>query len=446
MYPKNEICYYHLAAMIMINTIPSMASPVYWYDQKKVTYLPMLDGDKQTEVVIVGGGMAGLSAAQRLIKDGRSVMLVEKDFCGSGASGKSSGFITPDSEIELSALLTSYGPEKAREIWEFVLSGVEIVRRNILEHAIPCDYQTQDSLFIANNQAGFAYIRNEHETRQLLGYKSTLHDGASVKSIMGSLEYTGGVQYPDTFGINSFLYCQALKDIIISQGAIIYEQTPVTDIQEGMVVTKSGSIRARHIIVCADRFIPDFGRMEKEIYHVQTFLGMSRPLGNAEIAKMFPENKLMVWDTDLVYNYFRAAGGNRLLIGGGDLLYTYARSVSQNTERFKKRLTRYIQKKFPFLPIELEYIWPGMLGVSKDLLPVMGFDPDSKHIWLVGAATGLPWAAALGYYAAEKYLSGRNEFDDIFSWKRKFVIGRRMQAILTTPPTYALSHGIAEYF
>jgi hypothetical protein len=64
----------------------------------------------------------------------------------------------------------------------------------------------------------------------------------------------------------------------------------------------------------------------------------------------------------------------------------------------------------------------------------------------VGAATGLPWASALGYYAAEKLLFGRNEFDNKFSWKRKFIIGRRMQALLTTPPTYAISHGIAKYF
>lgn len=154
----------------------------------------------------------------------------------------------------------------------------------------------------------------------------------------------------------------------------------------------------------------------------------------------------MVWDTDLVYNYFRVTGQNRLLIGGGDLFYTYAHQLAQNTERFKYRLTQYIQDKFPFLNVELEYVWPGMLGVSKDLLPIMGFDSNSNKIWFAGAATGLPWAAALGYYAAEKFLFGRSEFDERFSPKRKFIIGRRLQAFLTTPPAYAISHGISKYF
>ena len=423
-----------------------MSNQVYWYNKKEIEYLPTLNDHKKAEVVVVGGGMAGLSVAQRLIKEGKQVSLIEKDFCGSGASGKTSGFITPDSEIELSSLIDNYGKKEAKKIWEFVVSGVDIIRQNIINNKISCDYQVQDSLLAANQNSGLKYIRKEHEARQSLDYKSTMYDLKSIQSVMGSCGYFGGVQYPDTFGMNSFLYCQALKDILVGQGVNIYEQTPVISIKEGLVTAKSGSVKADYIIVCADRFIPDFGRMEKEIYHVQTFLGISKSLSEADMAKVFPKNKMMVWDTDLVYNYFRATGDNRLLIGGGDLLYTYSRSISHNTERFKKRLTRYIKNKFPYLNIELEYVWPGMLGVSKDLLPVMGYDSSSNKIWFVGAATGLPWAAALGHYAAEKFLSGRNEFDEKFSWKRKFVIGRRMQTLITTPPTYAISHGIAKYF
>ena len=95
--------------------------------------------------------------------------------------------------------------------------------------------------------------------------------------------------------------------------------------------------------------------------------------------------------------------------------------------------------------MELEYVWPGMLGVSKDLLPIMGNDEKMENVWYVGAATGLPWATALGIYAAERIIGGRNEFDEVFSWRRKFTIGSRMQALLTTPITYAVSHGIAKY-
>lgn len=419
---------------------------VFWYTRKDPSQATVLSESAEADVVIVGGGMTGLSAAHALCKQGLKPIIIEREFCGAGASGKTSGFITPDSEIELSSLLATYGPEKAKRIWEFVLSGVSTIRSNIERFTIDCDYQIQDSLFIANNDAGAKHVAEEHTARQTLGYQSKQYDSAQIRETIGSSFYTGGVRYPETFGINSYLYCQALRDALAQDGVRIYEQTPVTRIHVSGVDTPRGSVRASHIIVCTDRFIPELGVMKKEIYHVQTFLGISKPLNDAHIRAIFIQDPLMVWDTDLVYNYFRATGENRILLGGGDMLYTYARSLSNNTARFKRRLTNYFRKKFPHIPLELEYVWPGMLGVSKDLLPVMGIDPHTDNVWYAGAATGLPWAAALGAYAADRITRGRNEFDADFSWKRKFIIGPRLQTLLTTPPTYALSHGIAKYF
>jgi len=418
---------------------------VFWYSTKEPSQSESLSGAISTDVVIVGGGIAGLSCAQKLRADGLSVVIVEKDFCGAGASGKTSGFITPDSEIELSSLLGNHGPEKAKRVWEFVLSGVEKIRKNIKDHNISCDYLVQDSLFIANNTAGAKHTKEEHNARQQLGYASKLYNSQELETIIGTNKYTGAVRYPDTFGMNSYLYCQALKDVVIQAGVKIYENSPVTKINNDGIDTPSGKVTAKHVIVCGDRFIPDLGALKKEIYHVQTFLGISKPLTSEEIKKVFKEDLMMVWDTDLVYNYFRITGDNRMLIGGGDLFYTYADKPSNNTARFKRRLSAYIKKKFPDIKFELEYIWPGMLGVSKDLLPIMGHDPKMDNVWYVGAATGLPWASALGIYAAEKIISGRNEFDEDFSWKRKFIINSKVQALISTPVTYAVSHGITKY-
>ncbi len=399
----------------------------------------------ETTVVVVGGGMAGLSCAQRLHAAGVPVVLIEKEFCGAGASGKTSGFITPDSEIELSSLLKTYGSKKAKEIWEFVRSGVDGIRENIKRYKISCDIQVQDSLFVANNSSGFESIKKEHEARRQLGYASTLYEKEELEEVLGSGDYFGAVRYPETFGINSYLYCQALRDALVAAGVPIYEGTACERIEGATVFTAGGQISVEHIIVCGDRFIPDMGALKKEVYHVQTFLGITKPLSSLQIKKIFPDGEMMVWDTDLVYNYFRVTGDQRLLIGGGDLLYTYARQLSNNVAHFERRLKNYIHGKFPALDFEIDTVWPGMLGVSKDLLPIMGPDKNNKKIWYVGAATGLPWAAALGVYAAEKILIGRKEFDRDFSPERHFAIGPCAQTLLTTPVTYALSHGIAKY-
>lgn len=420
---------------------------VFWYGTRSGAPFAALSGTVRADAVVIGGGMAGLSCAQRLRDAGKEVVVLEKYFCGAGASGKTSGFVTPDSEIVLSDVVETHGPERAKRIWEFVLSGVDNIRRTITRHQINCDYRVQDSLFVANNSAGQQAVAAEHRTRSNLGYVSRLYpSNTTIRTAVGSSTYVGGVRYPDTFGINSYLYCQALRDILSRAGARIYEQSPAIRITDSGVETPRGTVEARHVVVCTDRFIPEFGFAQAEIYHAQTFLAISRPLADRDIQQIFPNGELMVWDSDLIYHYFRPTGDNRLLLGGGDLWYTYARAPATHTARFARRFRRYASRMFPHIPIELENIWPGMLGVSKDLLPVMGYDPAMPNVWYIGAATGLPWAAALGVYAADRILSGRNEFDKDFSPRRRFLIGRRMQRVLTTPLTYALSHGAAEYF
>ncbi len=405
--------------------------------------------------------MAGLSCAQRLIESGRQVTLIEQDFCGSGASGKSSGFITPDSEIELSSLIANYGPIKAKRLWEFVLSGVDLIRHNIEHYQIACDYQLQDSLFIANSHRGQQHVTEENKARQNLGYQSTLYSKDSLNSIIGSAKFFSAVRYPQTFGINSYLYCQGLKDILVDAGLKVFEQTPALKIVDHLVTTPNGQIEAQKIIICADRWLPNLiPALKPEIYHVQTFLGITSPLTPTELKSIFPTDHLMVWDTSLIYNYFRITGDNRLLIGGGDLVYTYAKNQSNNTTRAAARLTHYLKTKFPHLNLTLTHVWPGLLGVTPDLLPILGTLPQNPHITYLSCATGLPWAAALGHLTAELIiepsqssaltanktteLSSAELLND-FSPTRKFPLNPRLASVISTPLTFATSHVITKY-
>jgi transposase len=86
-----------------------------------------------------------------------------------------------------------------------------------------------------------------------------------------------------------------------------------------------------------------------------------------------------------------------------------------------------------------------MLGVSKDLLPIHAPDRERDSIWYVGAATGLPWATALGRYAAERLVAGRRDFDAAFSPEREFAVGPRLQALLSTPVTFAISNAVVRF-
>jgi gamma-glutamylputrescine oxidase len=419
---------------------------IYWHEQRLLDARPLqpLAHETRTEVVVVGGGMAGLSCAQALNEQGRKVILLERETCGWGASGRSSGIITPDSEMELNDLVRAKGREGGKRLWDFAVSGVDAIRGNIEGHGIDCDMQVQDALFVASSRKGEAVIRKEHASRKDLGYAVKHYDSQTIRSVLGTDGFLGGVRSAGTFGINSYLYCQAMRDVLLQSGVVIHEGSAVAEVGAGRVMTNGCEVRADAVVLCLDRFLPEVGVLSKDVYHAQTFLAVSAPLTDAQVAAIFPEQRLMVWDTDLVYQYFRVIGGNRLLLGAATLLDTYARKERPVAPRVLRKMRAWLGSHFPQVAIDIEYFWPGLIGVSKDVLPLAGGDPAHPGLYLVSGAAGLPFAAALGRYAADKLQSNRSDFEADFDPARRFPVGHFVQGLTGTPVAFALSHALVK--
>ena len=415
---------------------------VFWY--LNTTQAQPLTHDISTDVLVIGGGMAGVTAAQAFQEKGRKVVLIEKNYCGSGASGKSSGFITPDAELSLFELQNILGQEGGKKFWNLISAGGKYIAENIKKHAIECDYQEQDTLIVANGARAFRNdIEKEYENRTKAGYQSILYSRDNVRSVIGSDAYAGGISYSDSFGIRAYNYCLGMKHVLHTMGVQVYEETPALEIHDKKVITPQATITAEHIIVCTDRFEPALSQsLWDKIYHVQTFLMLSTPLSDTQVKSIFPSKPFMVWDTDMVYNYYRLTGDNRLMLGGSDLFYTYA-DESHNNKRIAKKLIAYAHKHFPAARLEFEYIWPGIVGISKDVFPVAGFDEKIPSVYYIAGACGLPVAAALALYCVDRITGNNTEFDAHLSPYRSFTLGSITQRILGTRLTFALSNFLA---
>lgn len=417
---------------------------VFWY--LKRDKIEPLRKDLVVDVVIVGGGMAGLTAAQKFLQRGLKVALLEQYYCGAGASGKSSGFITPDAEIPLSGFAAKYGSAIAKNIWDRIIAGGELIRSNIEKYGIDCDYQIQDTMVLANSKKTIQEIKDEHNVRLAMGYASTFYSQDELSKVLNAQGYFAGVKYGGSFGIESYRYCQAMKDILLKEGVLLFEESPVTELTDSGVKTAHAQVTAKHTIVCADRFIPRLNKLTHEVYHAETFLLMSQVLTDAEIKEIFPQEKLMAWDTDMIYTYFRITGDNRLLLGGGSLLTNYAKEEIHHSQPLYNKLTNYFKTKFPQSQIQFEYFWPGLIGLSKDIVPLAGFDKDQKNIYYISAAAGLPIAAALAEYCVERVLDNKNELDAVFNPYRRYVINNFIQNIIGNKATFAISNFIANYY
>ena len=131
---------------------------------------PPLRGDVSCDVLIVGGGAAGLAAAARFVGTGKKVVLLERNICGGSSTGKSAGFLTPDSELELSQLVRRFGAQGAKDLWKVPVRGVQRMLELVQEGVIECDLQRQDSLFLGKGSGGVKAVKEEDSSRRGLGY------------------------------------------------------------------------------------------------------------------------------------------------------------------------------------------------------------------------------------------------------------------------------------
>lgn len=410
---------------------------------------PPLRGDVTADVVIVGGGAAGLAAAMRLREAGKGVVLVERNICGGSTTGKSSGFLTPDSELELNQLERRFGLDGARVVWDAPVRGVELMRKYAQENDIDCDLLPLDSLFLGKGKGGRDAVQEEFDARKKLGFAATRYDAAELPTVIGSSTYSAGVRYPGTFGVNGMRYAQGMKRALLRRGVRIFEATEVNAIEDHTVRTHMGSVTAEHILICADKLTPALTPQSREVFHAQTFLSISEPLDDDDMARTFPDGGMQCWDSDLVYSYFRPTGDKRLLVGGGSMLTTYARQDVTNARAIGKVIHDF-KRRFPHLEhLRFLQYWPGRIDTTRDLLPTLMLDERSPHIGIIMGAPGLPWATFCGDLAARTALGTEGKDRDYYRYfgrSRGFFVPDGLVRLLGKQLSFSINQGWAKYY
>ena len=409
---------------------------------------PALQKDLKCDVLIIGGGMSGVSAASEFIGKGLRVVLIEKNILGGSSSGKSAGFLTPDSELELSQLVRRFGVKGANEIWSAPVKGIDLIVENVNKHNISCDFRVQDSLFLGIGNSGIKDVKEEMSCRENVGFNNQeLYTKDGLDRILKSDGFLGAVRYNDTYGINCLQYLQGMKNILVENGIEIYENTEVHSINQNIAYTHAGSIKADQIIVAIDKMERSISKIADEIYHAQTFLSVSEPLSDSEVNQIFPSGKeFQMWDNTLVYSYWRLIDENRILLGGGSASSTFLRNPWYSDSVIKSVHEKF-KKHFGFLN-SLRFIqyWPGLIDTSRDLLPVL---VREKNIHFIQGVVGLPWASFCGHLVAKNILNESNEenlkYYEYFSDRRYFALPVWMEQWLGKPILFSLNNAWAKY-
>ncbi len=418
---------------------------------KEHRYCPPLTKDIKCDVLVVGGGFSGVSAAAEFLSKGLSVVLIEKNIVGGSSSGRSAGMLTPDSELELHQLVRRYGDKAAAEIWEAPCRGIDRVVSTIKQYGIECGLLEQDSLFLGLGKGGIEAVESERECRESVGFTDQkTYDENQLKGILGAREYTAGIRYGGTYGINPLMCLQGFKDLLIENGMQVFESTAMKRLEGHTVHTHAGSVTAESIIIAVDKMDRALSPLADEAFHAQTFLSVTEPLTDRELQILFPSGEQMqCWDSKLVYSYFRLTGDNRLLLGGGTAITTYLRDAFNNPAIIRKIIQDF-RSHFPELA-ELSFIqfWPGQIDMSRDLLPVIAKPRELPHVRFILGCVGIPWATFCGSFAARMVLGEADDdyqkFFNYFSNQRHFALPSGLGKVISKPVLFSLSNAWAKF-
>jgi gamma-glutamylputrescine oxidase len=370
----------------------------------------MLQGDHRTDVAVVGGGIAGLSAALHLAKRGYRVMLLEARFAGYGASGRSGGQTIFGLAASQKTLQAEVGDDAARRLFELSVEALECTRELIRDHRIDCDYHA-NHVHVATKVRHLRELEDWlRELHQDYGYRSTaLLDRDQLRAHVQSDLYLGGLIDTRSGHLNPLKYTVGLARAAESAGVTIFENTRVegyTGGREVSVRTPHGTVRAAHLVLCGNAYLGGVSAtLSRRILGVGTYMVATEPLAPARARALLPSNAAIA-DINWILDYFRLSADDRLLFGGR-VSYS-ALEPPQLAVSMRKRLARV----FPDLAdVRIDYTWGGFLDITMTRAPDFG-RLESNVYYLQGfSGHGMSLTGLAGKLVAEAVAGSAERFD-----------------------------------
>ncbi|MFI9722065.1 FAD-dependent oxidoreductase [Streptomyces sp. NPDC052396] len=361
----------------------------YWMSASEATDYPPLaaDAHPETDVVVIGGGFAGLSTAWELARAGRSVVLLEADRIAAGVSGHTTAKVTALHTLVYAELRRTRGPEGARLYARSQQEAVERVREvaGLLE--VDCELERRPALTYVTEPAGRAVLREEANAAAQAGLPASY-----VVETGLPFPVQGAVRVEDQAQFHPRKYLLALARDLVARGGAVYERTRVTGLSEGepcrVTAENGGRVTARDVVVATHYPVFDrallFARLSP-----RRELVVAAPIE----ADRDPQG-MFITREDGVRSVRTAPwrDGRRLLIVTGEHFLPGTADVA---ERFG-RLAGWAREHFP--GIEIRHHWATQDIDSTDTVPLVGpFHPRARHTYVATGFGG--WGISGGVMA-----------------------------------------------
>jgi glycine/D-amino acid oxidase-like deaminating enzyme len=386
-----------------------------WFSEKETAQFPPLTQKVKTDVAIVGGGIAGIFCAYLLAKEGKKVVLVEKNQIGSGQTGYTTAFITYAVDKTLAKMVEKFGEENAKLVWEVGEKAISEIEKIISQEKIECDFLRCNAHIVDLNQKNINILKKEAELGQKLGFEVSFKIDDKL-----NFENFGYLQIAEQAKFHPLKFLYQLTKKAKEAGVLIFENTEALDIDEAnpvQVTCESGVVEAEYAIV--DTYNPVIAHvvMPGKLISYQSY-------ACSLLIKKGILEEAIYWDTEKPYNYFRLDTFNnfdRLILGGRDHLT----NRDPNPGKHFQELEEYFKKKFKHVEYKIEASWSGEILESTDGIPYIGHSPLNPSVLLSTgfSGNGMTYSAISAMLNRDLILGKANKYKVLFDPQRMDSIG-----------------------
>ena len=330
-----------------------------------------LTEDIDTEVCVIGGGLAGLSTTLGLVEKGKKTTLIEANRIGWGASGRNGGFVAKGYASGYRQLVKKVGLDHTKKLHKLATHGRALIKKRIDQYNIDCGPVRQGVLGVSwNNHPESVHEYIEFMRKDLnapLEYWPT----EKVRELCKTERYYDGFYSPEDYQFHPLNYVHGLASAIEQHNGKIYEATRAIKIDEaesGYVVhTPQGKIKCNQVVLCCSIYVDDLNKKLKyAAFPVYTFVMVTKPIAEDRLNAAL-NTDYAIFDNRYAQDYYRRLPDNRILWGGRV-------SVTGVPDNLAQIMVKDLLKVYPQLKgaVEPEYAWGGELCYAPHKMPQIG--------------------------------------------------------------------------